>query len=76
MKKDVFDRYVEEVVSGRFISRKQEQFEELEDVARAYLVLTNEKSVRSEKDLTEEAAIKKRMIELKLESVERQLKTG
>ena len=76
MKKDVFDRYVEEVVSGRFINRKQDQFEELEDVARAYLVLTNEKGVRSEKDLTEEAALQKRMIELKLEVVERQLKRG
>jgi hypothetical protein len=76
VKKDVFDRYVEEVVSGRFINRKQDQFEELEDVARAYLVLTNEKGVRSEKDLTEEAALQKRMIELKLEAVERQLKRG
>ncbi|MEO2223197.1 hypothetical protein [Priestia megaterium] len=76
MKKDVFDIYIDEVVSGRFIDRPKKQFEELEVVATAYLELTNEKALRygNEKILTDEEMIQKKIIEKRLELLERQLK--
>ena len=74
MKKDVFDIYIDEVVSGRFIDRPKEQFEQLETIATAYLELTNEKKLRENKLLTDEKTIRKKIMEKKLELLERQLK--